>query len=208
MYLYNNGVPLWGPFSNTRSVNVVTAPRRGRADSRAHPTTSSRALLNVCPVLTHPPSCCSMRFALFLRCHGQWSKKALSPKGPVFNSQETPFAQELLQLMNELKPRVPPTPPLTPIIPTKLRKILRERVDIFGKHDQQVQQYLLQRKNYCISKIQQSFCSSKIKILAIVPCLPATGRGYLRAFPHAILDHFHIVNRRLYMARGSVVPCE
>lgn len=66
-------------------------------------------------------------------------RKALSPKGLLFNSQqETPFAHELLELMNKLKPRIPPTPPLTPIIPTKLRKILRERVDIFGKHDQQV----------------------------------------------------------------------
>ena len=63
--------------------------------------------------------------------------RPLTPKGLVFNSNETPFAQELLELMNKLKPRIP-TPPLTPISPTKLNAILRERVDIFGKHDQQV----------------------------------------------------------------------
>ncbi|CAN0035702.1 unnamed protein product, partial [Ectocarpus fasciculatus] len=54
------------------------------------------------------------------------------------------FTCELLQLMKDLEPQVPPAPPVTPIIPTKLRKLLRDRVDTFGKEDQQDAQELFQ----------------------------------------------------------------
>ncbi|CBJ27154.1 conserved unknown protein [Ectocarpus siliculosus] len=68
------------------------------------------------------------------------SDKVLSTK-PLEN---TVFTCELLQLMKDLEPQVPPAPPVTPIIPTKLRKLLRDRVDTFGKEDQQDAQELFQ----------------------------------------------------------------
>lgn len=77
--------------------------------------------------------------------------RPLSPKGLVFNSHEPRFAQELLKLMNKLKPQIPPTPPLTPIIPTKLGEILRDKVDIFGKRDQQV--WYITRRAWCLSSL-------------------------------------------------------
>ncbi|CAM9302105.1 unnamed protein product [Scytosiphon promiscuus] len=54
------------------------------------------------------------------------------------------FTCELLNLMELLKPAMPPTPRVPPIVPTELRKILKDRVDIFGNQDQQDAQELFQ----------------------------------------------------------------
>ena len=69
--------------------------------------------------------------------------KALEQKAggtyPDLSRPESRFTHELLELMKDLKPRVSPPPsPVDPINPARLRKILREKVDIFGKEDQQV----------------------------------------------------------------------
>ncbi|CAN0000383.1 unnamed protein product, partial [Ectocarpus sp. 12 AP-2014] len=71
-------------------------------------------------------------------CYG--AESVLSTK-PL---ESTVFTCELLQLMKDLEPQVPPAPRVTPIIPTKLRKLLRDRVDTFGKEDQQDAQELFQ----------------------------------------------------------------
>ncbi|CAB1113086.1 unnamed protein product [Ectocarpus sp. CCAP 1310/34] len=58
--------------------------------------------------------------------------------------ESTVFTCELLQLMKNLEPQVPPASPVTPIIPTKLRTLLRDRIDTFGREDQQDAQELFQ----------------------------------------------------------------
>ncbi|CAN0494142.1 unnamed protein product, partial [Ectocarpus sp. 12 AP-2014] len=73
--------------------------------------------------------------------------KFVSGAEPVSSTkplESTVFTCELLQLMKDLEPQVPPAPHVTHIIPTRLRKILRDRVDTFGKEDQQDAQELFQ----------------------------------------------------------------
>ncbi|CAM9503029.1 unnamed protein product [Ectocarpus sp. 12 AP-2014] len=72
-----------------------------------------------------------------------WSMahKQVSSTKPL---ESTVFTCELLQLMKDLEPQVPPAPHVTSIIPTRLRKLLRDRVDTFGKEDQQDAQELFQ----------------------------------------------------------------
>lgn len=63
--------------------------------------------------------------------------QALSPLHNLDHGRSV-FTCELLNLMEALKPAMPPTPRVPPIVPTELRKILKDRVDIFGNQDQQV----------------------------------------------------------------------
>lgn len=68
------------------------------------------------------------------------SEQALSPSISPIRAKQIPFTVELLKLMNDLRPEVPtPTFPYPRTLsPHKLRTLLRDRVDRFGKDDQQV----------------------------------------------------------------------
>lgn len=85
---------------------------------------------------------------MFLPVVGGASKQAVSPPTATLRAErakESPFTVELLDLMNGLRPETrSPTQRYLPaarvsLSPHKLRNLLQEKVERFGRNDQEVE---------------------------------------------------------------------
>lgn len=140
--------PFRSPLSRKYFVPLHLRPYGTLCSPKTHFKLSTHTTHYYSNAQTHIPSDLVDQFHFCLSCLSCVScvDKALSgqPRGTSHAYEgDSPFTFELLNLMNDLKPRVPATPPLAPVDATKIRRLLGNEVGAFGKGNQQVHIYLV-----------------------------------------------------------------